>query len=238
MEMKRLTNLCSPQGFTSRLIVSVSLGVFAIPLTYGQDQSDLNSPVTITHSQSNKIPAADVSPEAPTQEMEYTETPENGWNDDPDVDRISTTRFEQVDMDYDHCHYDEAHQHQHCYDANEHDHELELEQSDHIYVTESSVYPRRVYTNYTTVRNTNRYYRSPDHYRSRGDNLGAVAIGLAIGLPLAYSHHYYDRGYSRHMGYGSRGYSSRGYGKRGYGNRSYNRDQRGRSYGQHRGGRH
>ncbi len=99
-----------------------------------------------------------------------------------------------TEFDYDHCHFNESHQHHHCYEAEEHTHE------------ESSAY-----TNYRTSRPTRRYYTSTNHHRSyrhsayehasrryaehkRRDSWNAIALGLAIGLPLAYSHNHLDRG--------------------------------------------
>ncbi len=97
-------------------------------------------------------------------------------------------------LDYDHCHFDESHQHHHCYDAGEHEH---AETS--TYKRYSTHRPSRTY--YTTYkrRHNNRHsvynYSSRRHYsHNRRDSWDAVALGLTIGVPLAYSHSYRDRG--------------------------------------------
>jgi len=128
-----------------------------------------------------------------------------------------------TEFDYDHCHFNESHQHHHCYEAEEHTHE------------ESSAD-----TNYRASRPTRRYYTPTNHHRSyrhsayehasrryaehkRRDSWNAIVLGLAIGLPLAYSHNHLDRGRygSRDRGhrngsYHSRGYHGQGYDKRGH----------------------
>jgi len=155
------------------------------------------SPVTVEHLESNRVSTGDSSEyhdgevTDPEEYIEYVEEP-------------AITG----ELDYDHCHFDESHQHHHCYDAGEHEHE-----------------ETRTYTRYATRTPVRRYYSSRDHYSShrhyshRNDNSwNSVALGLAIGLPLAYSHNYYDRG--RH-GYYSRGYRNHGYRARGYRNNGY-----------------
>ena len=99
-----------------------------------------------------------------------------------------------TEFDYDHCHFNESHQHHHCYEAEEHTHE------------ESSAD-----TNYRASRPTRRYYTSTNHHRSyrhsayehasrryaehtKRNSWNAIALGLVIGSPLAYSHNHLKRG--------------------------------------------
>ena len=172
--------------------------------------------VTVDHSESHRImPDSDRAHSAPG-EARY-------------VSERSTAR----EFDYDHCHFDEAHQHHHCYEAGEHDHVTEV---NHVYVSESHVHPHRTYRHYSTRRTSPRYYSSSNSYytsRRNNDNWNSVALGLAIGIPLAYSQHNYGRGYYGRGNYnrgnyrGNRhGYNRNSY--RGRGNNGSRHNRRGR----------
>ena len=126
-----------------------------------------------------------------------------------------------TELEYDHCHFNESHQHHHCYESEEHTHE------------ETSTYTR-----YRTSRPTRRYEPFSDRHRSyrhstsehsshryskhsSRDSWNPITLGLAIGLPLAYSQNHLDRGryQRRYRGHRNDGYYSRGYFDRGYFNR-------------------
>jgi hypothetical protein len=198
------------------------------------ESASLPTSVTIDHNESSRISTRPGAQEMTQNGIEYA--------DESMVNK---------DIEYDHCHFDAAHAHHHCYDAGEHEHERNLVEADQVYISESRANPDRRYRYYTTRRSSNRYYSTHAHsnshqrnysherYNSQNqrDNWNSVALGLAIGLPLAYSNRNYNRGHyrARGHGFGNRGFGNRGF-SRGWGNRGgYNR---GGNHGGNRRGRH
>ncbi len=162
--------------------------------------------VTVDHAKNSQMES--LEPSALNDHYLNRETPTQTISGSADV----------TELDYDHCHFNESHQHHHCYEAEEHTHE------------ETSAY-----TSYRTSRPTRRYYTSTGHHRSyrhsayehasrryaehtKRDSWNAIALGLAIGLPLAYSHNHLKRGRygSRYRGHRNGSYHRRGYRDRGY----------------------
>jgi len=184
--------------------------------------------VTVDHAKNSQMES--LEPSALNDHYLNRETPKQTISGSADV----------TQLDYDHCHFNESHQHHHCYEAEEHTHE-----------------ETNAYTSYRTSRPTRRYYTSTGHHRSyrhsayehasrryaehtKRNSWNAIALGLVIGSPLAYSHNHLKRGRygSRYRGhrngsYHPRGYRDRGYHDRGYHGRGY--DKRGHH---HRGNPH
>ncbi|MDG1908356.1 MAG: hypothetical protein P8I81_05785 [Pseudomonadales bacterium] len=217
-------------GDIFRIIAGTTLGL--IVLLEAQAEAKL-----VPHTPTTKTSAVVIVDHAKNSQMESLEP--SVLNDQYLIRETPTQTVagsaDVTEFDYDHCHFNESHQHHHCYEAEEHTHE------------ESSAY-----TNYRTSRSTRRYYTSTNHHRSyrhsayehasrrytehkRSDSWNAIALGLAIGLPLAYSHNRLDRGRygSRYRGHRNGSYHSRGYHDRGYHGQGY--DKRGH---RHRGNPH
>ncbi|MBT3734325.1 MAG: hypothetical protein HOG25_06700 [Gammaproteobacteria bacterium] len=213
--MKTIT--INSNSYIFRIIASTTLGLIVLLDAQAEAKLVSHTPttktsavVTIDHANSQM---KSLEPSVLNDQYLIRETPTQTVVGSADV----------TEFDYDHCHFNESHQHHHCYEAEEHTHE------------ESSAD-----TNYRASRPTRRYYTPTNHHRSyrhsayehasgryaehkRRDNWNAIVLGLAIGLPLAYSHNHLDRGRygSRDRGhrngsYHSRGYHGQGYDKRGH----------------------
>ena len=196
-----------------RIIVGTTLGLIVCLNAQAEAKLVSHTPttktstvITVDHAKNSQMES--LEPSALNDHYLNRETPTQTVSGYADV----------TEFDYDHCHFNESHQHHHCYEAEEHTHE------------ETSAY-----TSYRTSRPTRRYYTSPNHrrsyrhsayeYASRGyaehkkrDSWNAIALGLAIGLPLAYSHNHLKRGRygSRYRGHRNDSYHRRGYRDRGY----------------------
>lgn len=208
--LRAISSAISSATFKVMLGLLAVQSVNAAETTPDSETSNPATSVTIDHSESDRISNQSNEQETTENSMEYA--------DEAPVNR---------GIEYDHCHFEESHQHHHCYDAGEHEHNVV--EADQVYISESRVYPNRRYTHYTTRRPSTRYYSTHGHYNSherhhsqnRQDNWNSIALGLAIGLPLAYSNHNYNRGGYRSNGYG---YNRNGYGRNGYNRQGYNRN--------------